>query len=69
MLPWTQAHGGLVGTVIFSIAGFNVVMTAIKNVFDGLKIQEPSFLQKIGSVGSAIASWLSANTSQKPPAA
>lgn len=67
MLEWIMAHGGYMGIVL----AFNVLMSAVQSVFNALKLQEPGWLQKIGSIGAQIISWLSANRPSvdlpKPP--
>lgn len=69
MLAWIQAHGGFLVLAVLSVTVFNIIMSALAQLFAALKLQEPGWLQAIGAWGLRIAQWLSANTPTPPPSA
>lgn len=58
IIAWIMAHGGYVGVLV----AYNLLMSGVQAIFNQLKIQEPGWLQTLGSVGSTLSSWMSANT-------
>jgi hypothetical protein len=68
MLAWIEAHGGFMLLTALAVTLFNIVMSAIAQIFAALKRQEPQWLQNIGNWGLKISQWLSANTPTPAPA-
>jgi hypothetical protein len=67
MAAFISAHGGVLALAVLAVALFNIVMSAIGQIFSALAIQEPSGLQKVAAVGLKISQWLSANVPAKSP--
>lgn len=67
MSAFLSSHGGIVATALLILTCYNLVMSALAQIFNALKIQEPSFLQKAGQIGSTLVAWLSSNTPTVPP--
>lgn len=61
MQAWIQANGGVLATAVLGFALLNILLSALQSVFNALKLQEPGWLQKFGSVAATATSWLSAN--------
>lgn len=62
-MNWLYAHGGPVGLILI----FNMTMMGIQRICLIMKLQEPPWLQKMGQIGSSMASWASANTVTPAP--
>ena len=62
MIAWIQAHGGFEAVAVVSVICFNIVMSALAQLFATLKQTEPAFLQNLGNWGLKISQYLTANT-------
>lgn len=64
MITWVQAHGvsGILAGVALGAAIFNIVMSALAQIFTALGKQEPVWMQTLGAYGLKVTQWLSANT-------
>ncbi len=64
MLALIQSHGGVV--LLVAIAIFNIVMSAIAQIFGALHQKPPGWVQTVGTWGLRISQWLSGNTPTPP---
>ena len=68
MMNFIHSNGGFVAAAIVVVALYNIVFSAIAQIFAAMKKAEPSSLQTAGEIGLKIAQWLSANTPTPTPA-
>lgn len=68
MMNFIHSNGGFVAAAIVVVALYNIVFSAIAQIFAAMKKAEPSSLQTAGEIGLKIAQWLSANTPTPSPA-
>lgn len=61
-MGFVQAHGGFIAAGLLILAVYNIVFSALAQIFSALHMQEPGALQKLGAAGLKITQWLSANT-------
>lgn len=66
MSAFLASHGGVYAIATLFLICYNIVFSALAQIFNALKLQEPGFLQKAGQIGSTVAGWLSANTPSVP---
>ena len=68
MMNFIHSNCGFVAAAIVVVALYNIVFSAIAQIFAAMKKAEPSSLQTAGEIGLKIAQWLSANTPTPAPA-
>jgi hypothetical protein len=52
---------GFVGIIIAIVAGLNVLLSSVQQIFSGLSKSEPGWLQSISSIVLAVAKYLGSN--------
>jgi hypothetical protein len=61
-MGFIQAHGGFVAAAVFVLALYNIVMSALAQIFAKLNKPEPGFLNTATAWGLKATQWLSGNT-------
>lgn len=67
MFAWLQSQGGPMALILVGIVVYNIVMSAIAQIFIALGKKEPPALQAASAWGLKIAQWFSANTPTPKP--
>ncbi len=58
----------IIPVLLLAVALFNIIMSAVAQVFAAMSKTEPGWLQSIGAWGLKISQWLTANTPTPPKA-